>query len=91
MRSKNAPRHTTAEQAHMAAVKSVGCVLCDAPAPNQAHHSKQRNHFTTVALCANCHSGAMGWHGDKTMFRIYKMDENDCLNETIRRVKEWQG
>lgn len=28
----------------------------------------------------------MGIHGDKTMWRIHKMDELKALNETLRRV-----
>ena len=86
MRSKNAKAHTAAESAHMAAVKSLTCVVCDAPAPSSAHHVRQGDHFTTVALCWHCHQGPQGWHGDKTMFRIRKWDEWDALNETLRRL-----
>jgi len=28
----------------------------------------------------------MGIHGDRTLWRIHKMDEIDALNETLRRV-----
>lgn len=27
-----------------------------------------------------------GWHGNKTLWRIRKMDELKALNETLRRV-----
>ncbi len=86
MRSKNSKAHTAAESAHMAAVKSVACVVCDAPPPSAAHHVNQGQHFTTCALCWECHQGKQGWHGDKTMWRIRKMDEWAALNETLRRV-----
>ena len=86
MRSRNSKAFTKAEAAHLEAVKSVPCVICDWPAPSEAHHITQGNHFTTVALCTSCHTGKHGWHGDKTMWRILKMDEEGALNETLRRV-----
>lgn len=86
MRSKNAKPIKPAESEHMAAVKSVACVVCDTPAPSAAHHIKQGRHFLTVALCWECHQGKQGIHGDKTLWRIRKMDEWDALNETLRRV-----
>lgn len=87
MRAKNSARITPAESAHMARVKSVACVVCDAPPPSEAHHIRQGDHMTTVALCVDCHRGSVnGWHGQKTMWRVMKMDELDALNETLRRV-----
>ena len=87
MRTKNAKRITPAESAHLAAVKLTPCVLCDATAPSEAHHVRQGDHFTAVALCADCHRGSgNGWHGRKTMWRIRKWDELDALNETLRRL-----
>lgn len=86
MRSKNSARITPAESEHMAAVKSVPCSVCDAPAPSAAHHINQGQHMTTVALCWECHQGKQGWHGDKTLWRIRKMDELAALNITLRRV-----
>jgi hypothetical protein len=86
MRSKNSRAFTASESAHVEAVKSVACVVCDAPAPSAAHHINQGQHYTVVALCWHCHQGPQGWHGDKTLWRIRKMDELAALNETIRRV-----
>jgi hypothetical protein len=92
VRSKNAARITPEESAHLAAVKSVGCVVCDASPPNEAHHIEQGCHYTTVAVCDDCHRGSFnGWHGQKRMWRIKKWNEIDALNETIRRVKEMSG
>jgi hypothetical protein len=90
MRTKNARRIDATEADHLAAVKSVACVICDAPPPSEAHHVVQGDHFTTVALCVDCHRGSEnGIHGRKTMWRIRKMDEWAAVNETIRRVKEF--
>lgn len=89
MRTKNAKRITAGESEHMDKVKRSGCAVCGAGCDDtyvEAHHTKQGNHFTTIGLCDACHRGPMGIHGDKTMWRIHKMDENDALNETLRRV-----
>lgn len=86
MRSRNSKAFTAGESAHLEAVKSVACVLCDAPAPSDAHHIQQGQHFLTCALCRSCHMDShMGWHGAKGMWRIRKWDELDALNETLRR------
>jgi hypothetical protein len=86
MRSKNAKRITPAESDHMAAVKSLPCSVCDAPAPSAAHHIEQGLHFTCIALCYDCHQGHNGWHGNKSLWRIRKMTEIDALNVTIKRL-----
>lgn len=87
MRSKNSKSHSKAESAHLQAVKSLACVICNAPPPSDAHHIKQGNHYTAVALCKDCHQGSFnGIHGQKRMWNVMKMDENDALNETIRRL-----
>lgn len=68
-------------------VKEQECSVCEAPGPSDAHHIKQGNHYTCVALCKSCHQGSfMGWHGQKRAWAIAKMDENDALNKTIRNI-----
>lgn len=87
MRSKNSKAITRAEGLHLERVKSCACAVCDAPPPSEAHHISQGCHFATVALCMSCHRSSInGWHGQKVMWRIHKMDEIDALNETLRRV-----
>lgn len=88
MRSKNSRPLTHAEAQHLADVKSLACSVCDAPGPSEAHHIQQGCHWTTVALCIECHRGPNGWHGNKSLWRIYKFDELDALNVTIRRLRE---
>ncbi|MCF3519749.1 hypothetical protein [Stenotrophomonas maltophilia] len=88
MRTKNAKAFTVAERAHLQAVKGLPCSVCDAPAPSDAHHISQGQHFTTVALCKDCHQGSKnGWHGEKIMWRIHKMDELAALNVTLSRLQ----
>lgn len=87
MHSKNKKPMTPAEREHVGNVKELGCVICDAPGPSEAHEIEQGLWFCSVALCADCHRGSEnGIHGRKTMWRIRKMDELDALNETFRRL-----
>lgn len=77
------------ERAHLQRVKALPCSICDASEPSEAHHVKQGNQYTCVALCASCHRGAlMGWHGQKRAWAVRKMDEIDALNVTVRRLME---
>ncbi|HHA2879345.1 TPA: hypothetical protein ACOFC6_003215 [Stenotrophomonas maltophilia] len=87
MRSKNSKAFTTAERAHVELVKACPCSVCGKPAPSTAHHIKQGDHWTTVALCGDCHQGSFnGWHGEKRMWLVMKMTELDALSVTIRNV-----
>ena len=77
------------ERAWVGLVKELPCSVCDEAGPSDAHHIKQGNHFTVVALCKSCHQGSMmGWHGQKRAWAIKKMDEIDALNVTIQRAIE---
>src|SRR5687768_11536084 len=91
MRTKNAVRINADEGEHLRLVKLADCVLCDAAAPNEAHHVVQGDHYTTVAVCPICHRGPSGIHGDQTMLRLrFKAagarGELLAINETHRRV-----
>lgn len=88
MRSKNASSIRYDESAHLAAVKSLPCSVCDAPGPSFAHHIKQGQHYTCVALCYDCHQGSLnGWHGQRRLWAVKKMDEIDALAVTFRRLR----
>lgn len=78
---------TAKQRRHVQKVKELPCSVCDAPPPSDAHHIKQHRQYTVVALCKDCHQGSMmGWHGQKRMWAIKKMDELDALNVTIERL-----
>jgi hypothetical protein len=80
---------TAKEKKHLARVKELPCSVCDAAGPSDAHHVKQHRQYTCVALCKDCHQGSvMGWHGQKRMWSLKKMDEIDALNITIQRLIE---
>jgi hypothetical protein len=71
----------------LALVKEQPCSVCGQAAPSDAHHIKQGNHYTCVALCKSCHQGSkMGWHGEKRAWAIAKMDEIDALNVTVNNI-----
>ena len=76
---------TKAERAHLARVKGLGCSVCPTPGPSEAHHIKQGQTYTCVALCKPCHDALHG-KGDKAMWRIHKMDEIDALSVTIEKL-----
>jgi len=87
MRSKNQPAMTAAEREHVARVKQLDCSVCDAAGPCDAHHIEQGAHFLTVALCKDCHQGAiLGWHGQRRAWLVRKLDELGALNITLRRL-----
>ena len=87
MRTKTANRISACESSHMARVKALPCSVCDEPGPSDAHHIKQGQHFTVVALCKSCHQGSlMGLHGQRRMWSIKKMDEVDALAITVERL-----
>lgn len=89
MRSKNSKAFTATESQHLADVKALPCSVCDRAGPSEAHHIVQGDHFTTVAVCEDCHRGSLnGIHGRKTMWRIMKLDELGALNITLRRLAE---
>lgn len=75
------------DRRYLEGVKSLPCSVCDAPAPSDAHHIKQGLQYTCVALCKDCHQNPLlGWHGQKRMWKIKKMEELDALNVTIKRL-----
>ena len=75
------------ERAHLERVKALPCSVCDLSGPSDAHHIKQGQQWTVVALCKECHQGVhLGWHGRKAAWAVRKMDELDALAVTIRRL-----
>ena len=81
---------TAKERAYVGLVKELPCSVCDHPGPSDAHHVKQHRQYTVVALCKDCHQGSHnGWHGQRQMWKLKKMDEFDALNVTIERVMRY--
>ena len=75
------------DRLHLGRVKELPCSVCDAPGPSEAHHIKQGLQYTCIALCVECHRGPiLGWHGQKRMWAIKKMDELDALDNTYKNL-----
>ena len=80
-------RLTAKERIHLGRVKELPCSVCDAEGGSEAHHIEQGLQYTAVALCPSCHrDGTLGWHGQRRMWAIKKMNELDALNKTIERL-----
>ena len=80
---------STKERKHLLRVKELPCSVCNAPPPSDAHHYKQHRQYLCIALCKDCHMGSFnGLHGQRRMWSIMKMDEQDALNVTIERILE---
>lgn len=78
--------YTAKQSRHVARVKDQPCGVCGKAPPSAAHHVRQSLHWATIPLCYDCHQGPQGIHGDKTLWRIYKVDEMDVINQTIARL-----
>jgi len=87
------------EKQHLDRIASMPCALCSrlgvAEDNVEVHHlrtgqgtSQRASHYLTVPLCAGCHRGAKGIHGDQTLLRIAKVSELDLLADTIARLVE---
>lgn len=89
MHSKNKKPMTNAERAHVDQVRNLGCSVCDAEGPSEAHEIDQGNWWLAVALCPDCHRGSFnGLHGQRRMWLVKHMGENDALGVTIQRLVE---
>jgi hypothetical protein len=76
-----------AERAHLLRVKELGCAVCDAPGPSEAHHLEQHMQYTCIPLCEGCHrSGFNGIHGQARIWKVKKKNEMSCLNDTIKKL-----
>jgi len=87
MHSKNHKPLKPRERSHVERVKHLPCGVCGAEGPSEAHHIRQESHFTVVPLCEDCHRGSFnGWHGQRRIWSVKKLDEMDVLNKTIEAI-----
>jgi len=86
LHSKNKAAMTAAERRHVARIKEMGCVVCDASGPSEAHEIEQGLWWVAIPLCVDCHRGHNGIHGTKALWKVRKLSELDALNETLRRL-----
>lgn len=86
MHSKNKPRQTAAESAHVARVAALSCGVCDAPGPSEVHEPEQGMWWISVPLCRACHQGPQGWHGTRDRWKLRLKTLLGVINDTIRRL-----
>lgn len=100
-RRMNKPNHELKEDRQwLAYVHDLPCVLCQRlgmaqTEVTQAHHPREAagagqrspDHLA-VALCAQCHMGPTGVHGDKTLLRLAKVEIWALVADTIRGVQQ---
>lgn len=84
---------TSAEKKHMGKVSALSCACCGQPGPSTVHHVREGQgmaqraaNWLTIPLCPSCHQGPQGLHGDKTLMRVYKVDELGMLATTISKL-----
>ncbi len=84
---------TAASRRHLARVKELPCGVCKAPGPSDAHHirlgqgmAQRASDFLAIPLCRPCHQGDRGIHGDRSEWRMRKLDELDVLADTIEQL-----
>ena len=74
-------------RAHLARIKQMTCIVCDARGPSEAHHIRQGDHFSCLPLCQDCHTGSHnGIHGRQAIWKVLKLDELGALNLLIERM-----
>lgn len=87
---------TASEKKYMGRVSALSCACCGRPGPSQVHHirdgvgmAQRAAHWLTIPLCPACHGqklGGKGVHGDKSLMRIYEVDEMSMLATTIQKM-----
>lgn len=82
------------DRAHVGRVKALGCAVCGAHGPSDAHHilegrtpGRKSPDWLTIPLCKDCHQGSLnGIHGQRRMWDVMKANELQCLNDTLRAL-----
>ena len=88
MQSKNKPKPTVAEAAHIAKLAELPCVVCGA-SPVEIHEPEQGLWFAAMPLCSVCHrDNKRGIHGLKLNLKARKWTEIDAINATVRLLME---
>ncbi|MBM5575816.1 Ref family recombination enhancement nuclease [Deefgea sp. CFH1-16] len=94
---------TTAECEYHAVIAARPCVICNAlgmqqETPTSVHHmrsgaglSQRSSHFLVLPLCYEHHQGKSGIHGNRSAWRLAKLEEMDCLALMIEQNLLEQG
>lgn len=84
---------TAAERRYMDKVSKLRCVICG-DRSECLHHVREgqgmgqrAQHYLVIPLCNDCHTGTHGIHGDRSRWKIFKMDELDALAMVIMSLQ----
>lgn len=83
-----------AAKRHLSRVAALGCVICRrlgmSDTPAEIHHprfaagmAQRASDWLAIPLCADCHRGTHGIHGDRGILRRIKADEPALLADVI--------
>ena len=80
------------ERRHLDRVAALPCAVCGAR-PVEVHHLREGQgmaqrapHWLSVPLCVEHHRGKTGIHGDRSAWKLRKLDELSALAETLGRI-----
>lgn len=78
---------------HLLRIKEMDCALCGQHGPSDAHHilegrcpGRKSPDMLAIPLCKTCHTSSIGIHGNRSMWKIHKKSELDCLAETLSKL-----
>jgi len=79
---------------HIEQVKQLSCSVCGQSGPSDAHHilsgripGRKSPDMLVIPLCKSCHQDPHnGIHGMRRMWDVMKVNEQDCLADTITRL-----
>lgn len=90
---------SAASKRHLVRVAALGCVICkrlgypDSVA--EIHHprfaagmAQRASDWLAIPLCAECHRGSRGIHGDRSVLRQIKADEPALLADVIELLSK---
>lgn len=81
------------ERQHLDRIHQMNCIVCGA-FPTEAHHcihqqNKTRDHFRTLPLCREHHTGPFSIHRARKSFRARYGHEEELL-ERVQRMLDGQ-
>lgn len=83
---------------HLERIRFMPCIICAAlrmaqDGPTFAHHirdgqgmAQRASDYAAIPLCHEHHQGTTGIHGDRSAWRLAKLDELAALALTVRRL-----
>jgi hypothetical protein len=89
------PKSTAASRRYMGEVKSLPCVICQAPPPSVAHHcihgrfsQRRASDYDTIPLCWGHHDAAspIGLHTDKRRWRYQYGPDTGYIDRTRKAL-----